>query len=446
MGKDVFCLALKSKINKPDWLKFNNTMKSKILKNKLEALLAEKDELAKKESMTAEDKSRWSEIEKIEKTLNEEIALEESKESYLRARAASNGFEVSRQESNDIQKYSIVKAIRELLHGGNLTGIEKEMSDEAVREMGSISAITGIGISSKILMHKTVTRAVLGASGSPVVPITIGNFIDAVWAKTIVVNFGAQTMSGLAGNVDLPYFSTKPTVKWDAENDDASDAGAALDKVSLRPKRLTNYVPLSKLLLVQESVDVERKVWDALINATAVQLQRAALHGAVDGPTGLASTDGIGSVVGGTNGLAPTLSHVLQLIREVAIDDADFGALGFITSPKVRYKLMSTAIETGHPERVWNVLQPDMLVGYKAGVTTLVSDTLDKGTSTGVCSAIFFGNWNKMVLAQFGALDLLADPYTPSLKHQVNLVLNAFYDVGIEYPGAFSAMKDALTT
>ena len=51
-----------------------------------------------------------------------------------------------------------------------------------------------------------------------------------------------------------------------------------------------------------------------------------------------------------------------------------------------------------------------------------------------------------MFLAQFGALDLLADPYTPSLKHQVNLVLNAFYDVGIEYPGAFSAMKDALTT
>ena len=293
----------------------------------------------------------------------------------------------------------------------------------------------------KVIMNRTV----LGAASSPVVPTQIGNFIDAVWAKTVLVPLGAQTMAGLSGNVDLPYFSTKPSVKWDAENDAASDAAAALDKVSLTPHRITNYVPLSKLLLVQESADIERKVWDALISATAVHLQRAAIHGGSDAPTGLLATTGIGSVLGGTDGAAPTLAHVLQLIKEVAIDDADFGSLAFLTSPKIRYKLMTTAIEAGHPERVWNLLQPDMLVGYKAAVTTLISDTLDKGSSTGVNSAIIFGNWNKMILAQFGALDLLADPYTSAKSNQVDLILNAFYDVGVEYPASFAAMKDALS-
>lgn len=420
-------------------------MKSKQLKIRKEGLLAEMDTLAAKETMTAEEKARWSELENQIRDLDSEIKVEEARENHMRLRASEGGKGVSPAEEKDIQKYSILKAIREQLDGGRLTGLEKEMQDEARREMRGISSISGIGISSKVLANKVVTRTVLGAASSPVVPTSIGNFIDAVWAKTVLVSLGAQTMAGLTGNVDLPYFSTKPSVKWDAENDAASDAAAALDKVSLTPKRITNYVPLSKLLLVQESADIERKVWDALINATAVHLQRAAIHGASDGPTGLLATTGIGSVLGGTDGAAPTLLHVLQLIKEVAIDDADFGALAFLTSPKVRYKLMTTAIEAGHPERVWNILQPDMLVGYKAGVTTLVSDTLDKGSSTGVASAIVFGNWNKMVLAQFGAIDLLADPYTSAKSNQVDLILNAFYDVGIEHPASFAAMKDALS-
>lgn len=420
-------------------------MKSKQLKIRKEGLLAEMDSLAGKDSMTAEESQRFTDLETQVKGLDSEIRVEEAKENHLRARAAEAGNEVSPSESRDIQKYSILKAIREQLDGGRLTGLEKEMQDEARREMKGISSISGIGISSKVLANKIVTRTVLGAASSPVVPTQIGNFIDAVWAKTVLVGLGAQTMAGLTGNVDLPYFSTKPSVKWDAENDAASDAAAALDKVSLTPKRTTNYVPLSKLLLVQESADIERKVWDALINATAVNLQRAAIHGADDGPTGLLGTSGIGSVLGGTDGAAPTLLHVLQLIKEVAIDDADFGSLAFLTSPKIRYKLMVTAIESGHPERVWNILQPDMLVGYKAGVTTLVSDALDKGSSTGVASAIIFGNWNKMVLAQFGAIDLLADPYTSAKSNQVDLILNAFYDVGIEHPASFAAMKDALS-
>ena len=420
-------------------------MKSKQLKIRKEGLLAEMDTLAAKDSTTPEENARMSELENQIKGLDSEIKVEEMKENHLRIRASQTGAEVSPAEDRDIQKYSLLKAIRELTQGGRLTGLEKEMSDEAALEMKNISSISGLGISQKVLMNKVVTRTVLGAASSPVVPTQIGNFIDAVWAKTVLVSLGAQTMAGLTGNVDLPYFSTKPSVKWDAENDAASDAAAALDKVQLTPKRITNYVPLSKLLLVQESADIERKVWDALINATAVHLQRAAIHGASDGPTGLLANNGIGSVLGGTDGAAPTLLHILQLIKEVAIDDADFGALAFLTSPKIRYKLMTTAIEAGHPERVWNILQPEMLVGYRAGVTTLVSDTLDKGSSTGVASAIIFGNWNKMILAQFGAIDLLADPYTSAKSNQVDLILNAFYDVGIEYPASFAAMKDALS-
>jgi HK97 family phage major capsid protein len=419
-------------------------MRSLQLKQQRDGLLAEQEVLANKAELSADEKTRWTELSTQIRGLGGDIKIEEERENVQRTIAATAGKDVSKSDEKDIQKYSIVKAIREFMAGQNFTGIEKEMQEEAVREMRNINGLGGLGISQKVLQHKVVTRTVLGAASSPVVPTTIGNFIDAVWAKTVLVPMGAQTLSGLTGNIDLPYFSTKPAVKWDAENDTASDAGAALNKVSLTPKRITNYVPLSKLLLIQESAAIEQKVWDALIMATAVHLQRAAIHGGSDAPTGLLATSGIGNVAGGTDGAAPTLLHILQLIKEVAIDDADFGALAFLTSPKIRYKLMVTAIESGHPERVWNILQPDMLVGYKAGVTTLISDTLTKGNQS-LSSAIIFGNWNKMILAQFGALDLTVDPYTSAKDNQVDLILNAFYDVGIEHPASFAAMKDALS-
>ena len=52
-------------------------------------------------------------------------------------------------------------------------------------------------------------------------------------------------------------------------------------------------------------------------------------------PGGILNTSGIGSVAGGTNGLAPTLDHLLDLKKEVAVDNADVATCGFLTNAKV---------------------------------------------------------------------------------------------------------------
>ena len=92
---------------------------------------------------------------------------------------------------SDIQKYSIIKAIREHMQGNQLTGLEREMAEEAKREMHNISSITGLGISSKILMNKVImNRTVLGAASSPVVP-QIGNLL-IVWAGQVLVPLGTE--------------------------------------------------------------------------------------------------------------------------------------------------------------------------------------------------------------------------------------------------------------
>jgi HK97 family phage major capsid protein len=419
-------------------------VKSLELKQRRDGLKAEQDVLANKAELSTEEKVRWTELRTEMKGLDGDIAIEEERESILRINAEKDGKKVTRQEEKDFVKYSIVKAIREFLDGKNLTGLEAEMHAEAVRENSFAGGIMGLGISNRILSVKPVmNRATLVAASSPLVATTPMGFIDAVYAKTLLVELGAKTMSGLTGNVDLPYMSTGPATEWLPENEESVDAAAALNKYSLTPKRIGNFVPLSKLLLAQNSVSIEQIIWNHLITATAVKLQGGAIAGGTHACTGLLATSGIGSVVGGDNGAAPTHAHMLALIKEVAIDNCDFGALAFLCSPSARWKLQSTAIESGHPERVWNPIVQDQLLGFRAGVTSLVPDTLTKGNQAAVCSAIIFGNWNEMTIGQFGAIDLTVDNLTKAKEYIVNLIINAFYDVAITRPEAFAAMKDA---
>ena len=153
---------------------------------------------------------------------------------------------------------------------------------------------------------------------------------------------------------------------------------------------------------------------------------------------------GIGSVAGGTNGLAPTFANIIALEKEVAVDNADVGSLAFLTNPKVRAKLKNTTVGTDQ-RMVWGD-SSNSLLGYNAYVTTQAPSDLDKGTSTGVCSAIIFGNFQELIIGQWGGLDIVVDPYTAASNAQVKIYIHSFWDTLIRRAQSFAAMKDALTT
>lgn len=424
-------------------------MKSLELKKKRESLLAEMEVLAKgnfdEAAVTA-----FNEKEVQVKELDLEIEKEMKREGFLRQRAQQSDVVLSDQDQKDVNSYSLLKAIREF-KSGKLTGVEAEMHQEAERNNATFGrGISGLGVPSIVLTGKKMfTRATLVAGSSPIVATDNVGFIDALWAKTLITQLGAKTLSGLTSNVDMPYLKTKPALAWAAtENAIAVDAVAELDKHQLTPKRMTNFIPVSKQLLMQSNKSVEQILWDALLKAAAVKIDAAAINGAgTTEPYGILNTTGIGSVAIGTDGGAPTLAKVLELIREVAVDNADIGSLAFITNPQVRYKLQQTALISSTDSRtVWNVEVNDRLLGYQAGVTTQVPSTLDKGSSTGVCSALIFGNFNDLTIGQFGAYDLMLDDYTSAKYAMVNLIMHGWYDILVDHAESFSAVKDLTTT
>ena len=413
--------------------------KSDELKQKLAALEAENRELVEKESRSDEENQKvLSYADEFEK-LQKEIEAVEKIERVKTAGAALRGNVISQSDIKDIKNYSFAKAIREMVfNNGQLTGLEKEMHEEAKREGMSIE---GFGVPSIVVNP----RSALAATDSPLVPTDTVGFIDALRARLVLAKAGAQFLTGLKGNISMPKKTTAGSATWEGEVDDSADAGMVIQSVTMSPKRLSAYQAINKQLIVQSPYNAEQILRNDLITAIQIAVDSAGINGSGSNyqPTGILNYVGIGSVVGDTAGAAPDWADVVNLEREVAVDDADLGALAFLTNPKVRAKLRQTAVGTDQ-RMVWPA-DRDELMGYKAYVTTQVPSNLDKSTSTGVCSAIIFGNFNELIVGQWGGLDIIVDPFTGASNAQVKVYVHSWWDTLIRHAQSFAAMKDALT-
>ena len=117
--------------------------------------------------------------------------------------------------------------------------------------------------------------------------------------------------------------------------------------------------------------------------------------------------------------------------------------MGYLTTPGARGFLKNLALGANNAGFVWNGNGSE-LNGYRADVSTQVPSNLVKGSSGAVCHGIIFANWADLIIANWGMVDIIVNPYTKSKEGLVELVVNSFWDVGVKHAGSFSAMQDAL--
>lgn len=277
-----------------------------------------------------------------------------------------------------------------------------------------------------------------------------GSFIELLRNAMMTRALGATIMAGLVGNVAIPRQTGGATAYWVAEGGDVTESTPAVDQVALTPKTVGAYTEYTRRLLKQSSIDVEAFVRGDLALTLALELDLAGIAGtgASNQPTGILNTSGIGDVAGGTNGLAPAWSHVVDLETDVSVANAAMGNLAYLTNAQVRGKLKQTEKAASTGQFIWeNSPTPGegLLNGYRAAASNQVPSDLDKGTSTGVCSAIIFGNWRDLIYGLWGALDIQVNPYAKDLSGGVRIVALQDADVAVRHAESFSAMQDALT-
>ena len=73
--------------------------------------------------------------------------------------------------------------------------------------------------------------------------------------------------------------------------------------------------------------------------------------------------------------------------------------------------------------------------GYRAEVSTQVRKDMGGGTNE---HGIAFGVWPELLVGEWGAMEILTDPYTLAGKGLIRLVLFLMVDIALRHPEAFS--------
>jgi HK97 family phage major capsid protein len=366
--------------------------------------------------------------------------------------------ELQRQdEKENSQNFSLIKLIASQIPGSNIdAGREFEICKET-RKKNPNAEYQGFAVPLSALgsQQRDITLATGAAGGNLVATqLQAGSFAESLRNRCHVIKMGATVLNDLVGDIDIPTQLTGATPYYVGEVTQSTESSPTFGKKSMSPTRVGTWVDVSKKAIQQSSIALEQFVKNDIANAIAVGVDAMAINGSgsSDEPTGILQTSGIGAVVGGTNGAIPTYDHVIDLETEVSVDNADIGALGYLTNSKIRGSLKKMFTNSTYGETpLWtNTISErnqamGILNGYRAGASNNVPSDFDKGTSTGVCSAIIYGNWKDLIIGYWGGLDIVVDPYTLAREATVRITAHLFFDVAIRRAESFAAMQDALT-
>jgi HK97 family phage major capsid protein len=438
-------------------------MKIKALKEEKGRLIEELNGLqnsinVEARSMTDTEKTRFSEIDaRLDVIASETETLEKlqmrASEKVASAPvygAASTSEKTER--SKMAAQYSFKRAIEQATTGRR-DGVEFEMHKEAADEFQragvSVSAHSVLLPSDVFKRDMSATGGTSGSEGGVNIQTNVGGIIDVLLPATVLNGLGITRFDNLTGNLDLPTASTQPAAGWNTENGTATEKSPAFSKISFSPKRLAAYIQVSNQLLRQSSNSIDAYVRQYLINAMAIELEKAAIKGGGSNePTGIIGNSNVNVIYAGgassnstnANGAAIVWADVVNAMK--AVENNNAMGQAYLTNPLVKAALQVTGRQASGVEGNF-ILQSGAgeLNGYPLATTTNVPSNLSKGTSS-TLSAMIFGDFSKLAVASWGGMELTVDPYSGATAGLTNMVLNAYMDVNLLQPKAFSVCKD----
>jgi len=295
----------------------------------------------------------------------------------------------------------------------------------------------------RALDSKTVTK------GSEAVFEQPGELIELLRNRSAVVALGARTLTGLSGPIGFPKQTGAGTASWVGENPgtDLSDSDLALGLVMMQPKTIQSTTAYARQLLVQSSVDIENLVRNDLALIHALAWDKAAFHGtsAAGQPTGIYVAPDVPFKAHGGN---PDLVLLIDQAAKVADANADEGSLGWVTTPLMAAKMMSTAEHDTAAAANWvwrGTFREGTMAGYPARGTNQISKTMvDSAPTGGSEHGIIFGNWADMIIGMFGGgIEIVVDPYAKKKQALIEVTSFQLTDLILRHGESFSKSHGA---
>ena len=346
--------------------------------------------------------------------------------------------------------------------GKPLDGLEAEIASEAHTEARSaeITLDTRAKIHVPGWMNHNLSREAYrerrdltvgtATAAGHLVATDLKGLIPILEPKLTIRELGATMFSDLQGNVDFPRQTTDAVAAWAAtEAASAAETDPTVDKVSLSPKRLTATTDLTERLMIQSSISVENWIRQRLNFAVKKALDLAAINGsgASGQPLGILNR-AVNDIVLGANGAALTWANVVDFETQIAIDDAEFRNIAYLTNPNVFGKLKTTekVATTGMFIANGAIGNNSQINEYQAMLSTIMPNNLSKGASSGILSAMIFGNWAELYLGQWGGISLIVDPYSKSRESLVAITIHSYWDIALAHENSFCKCDEIITT
>tara|TARA_R110000851_G_scaffold30062_3_gene82171 strand:+ start:1700 stop:2944 length:1245 start_codon:yes stop_codon:yes gene_type:complete len=354
------------------------------------------------------------------------IERAEKVEAQLKRSASLSGSTVQNSiPANETSSWSLFKAVNEIRSGGQLTGLEKELHQEAEGE--ARKGLQGIGIPSFMTEKRAIDQ---GASA--IAPTSVGAYVDSLAQSGVYNRVGLNNLGTVAADTVLPIAGGS-TVAWAAEVAAAADGGADFGKVTLTPKRLTGYANLSNVILAQNGTAAEAAVMNDMGRNMATQID-AAMFGSTSvasAPVAIVATAGTltftESAVGGSAGLA---SDALEAIQTIADDHGLDGNLSFVNNWAM-YNGLKAATQVSS---VLAAYIDDRLMGYPGYFSSAPATA---GGPPITSADGLFGDFSRVYMATFGPSNILVDPYSRAVNNEVRLVMNNHMDWGVASGASF---------
>ena len=359
---------------------------------------------------------------KVEETPVEETPVEENKpEVQEETEPKENRNNINNTKNIHMSNFSLIKAINDVVNNRNINEDALNVIEMGATEMRK----SGLSYSGQIQLpveeRGDAVAATVATDGKEIVATDKLNILEPLRGKSILAEAGATFLTGLVGNISIPNY-TGSTCGWKGELEAADNGKGTFGSVELSPKRLTAYIDISKQFLTQDSVGAEEMLRADIVNSLVAKLEQTIFGDAAGDTTKPAGIFNSAEVV------APSYQGVCE--AEAAVTDYS-GEKRFVMSPTAKSAFKQATV-SGAKSDLRLLLEDGEVDGYP------VSDS-----SNVVAGGYAFGDFSELVVAQWGGIDIVVDPYTLATKNAIRLVINAYFDAKVRRDGAIKAYKIA---
>lgn len=229
--------------------------------------------------------------------------------------------------------------------------------------------------------------------------------------QNLIEDLGVKYLTGLSSNFAYPLINGE-TSEWVAETEQGNVTNTVFEGLHLSPRRLLSYVEYSNEIVLNPNTDVAGAVEEDLINSVWDKVQTTMLNEIFD------------------NTNATTMTDVDSIIAfELAASQQKINNGVYLVSPIAASKL----------KKVMNGNTPIYQNGMIHGFRVIETPSLEG-------EKVIFADFSKLLLGQWGGLDITCDNVTAQNRGVIRLIINSWWNWGKIDPNAFAFATTATTS